>query len=415
MKKILSLIYISVVYCYSQPKSFYVNLDRMTQTHMIYRTSENIYLLGYDYAYRPLGAKIPLNGSYYQFLSVGEASSYNVGNINNLPSTFENNANAIEGDYYKIDFNHKINSDINNAISIKWKKHKEEFEYKNESGVETFKKIDGKQYENFIAFIAQSTYTKRKYLFIQEVGSHDKYKIDITESNPHIKHHSNGETLVEDVLGNQRNDFSIISYYQNNQELKNLKDEIRREYTEHVITIATKTRVFYYVIMAGKVSRINYLEYPNNDYLKNVYYYDKKATWINHFKTPNGNKLIAYHTNSKVIWEKNVTNFSSLNQMFGCNYHFVIGGATEKFGYLGYSNPYIEILDCDTGEIKTAYFKSEKNSSVNTIYAKKNEIILTIGYQESDESKLKDAQVTLFKDWISNEGKFVVNYFKQIN
>ncbi len=417
MKKILFLIYLSVIFCYSQPKSFYVKLDRMTQTHMIYKTSENIYLIGYDYGYHPLGAKIPLNGSYYQFLSVGQASSYNEGKIHNLPqNTFENNDNYIEGDYYSIDFNHKINSDINNAISITWKRHKEEFEFEGERGIETYKKMGGgRQYENYIAYIAQSTYTNRKYLFIQEVGNNERYKIDIAENNPHIKHHSNGETLIKDVLGNHRNDFSIISYYQDNQNLKNIKEAFRAENTEHVVTIATKTRIFYYKIANGKVSRINYSEYPNNQQLKSVYYYDKKAIWINHFMTANGNKLTAFHIKNKVIWEKNVANFSSLNQMFGCNYNFfVIGGATKKFGYLGYSNPYIEILDCYTGEVKSAYFKSEKYSSVNTIFADKNEIILTTGYEQSDESRLRDSQVTLYKDWIDDRGKFVVNYFKKI-
>ncbi|WP_417213019.1 energy transducer TonB [Bizionia sp.] len=376
------------------------NLGRLQKTSTIYIDKDDYYLFG-----RGLGNglevyRLPHDGSKGNALSNIRTGSYGI--LSRLPESIQNNNSSIVGLTYNVTLNKEvINIDFSGSIS--------EFEWNNRSSVETFERIHGlKENKNYSTYFAKSTYTNRTYLFIEEIVGGKRKKIDITANNPDIIYDNSGATIIKDNLGNRWNNFQIISY--TNSQGK-----------DYVVFSTQQTGIFYYIIENGVVEKINKAEFKNTEYLEKVYFLEYSGLFINQIKTNYGcnncYRLEAVDKSGKKIWSKNIPDSYKINSIVENNGNVVVGGSNTKVGYLGYPNPYIELLDNKTGKLKNSYFKAEKNISINNMATlDNNRILITTGMAEglSTIEDTDNLRVTVYKNAISSNGQFLKTWFTKI-
>jgi hypothetical protein len=437
LKKIL-LLSLIITSCFSfsqQNNGFKIELEDVYVVYNVVESHEGIDVFGSSlYEKRQNNAilalkRINLEKNYpksiydavrmYRLNSMGQ---YSLGRDDFLAYNFRNgkyiNSKIYSKGYYGLAEIETFNIKNQNGFLIKFKENLfnfDDFELNDGNTIETFRKINRiYNSSDWSAYIGASTYSNKRYLFIEKLGLNNKVKIDITENNPFFIHkkniNSNKYSTAITIPDTQRisNVFWIGGYWKIDG-----KDLVA------VIGSGTKGHkywTFYYLINNGKVEEIIYDSTQTNTNIPSkakpqIFFLDNLKTII---EIKEMYLIQAFDLTGKKLWSSKLEGFSMINDIVGINNKIVIGGASNNVGYVGYNNPFLQILDLNTGKLLSKNHIGQKYASVNNMLVSGEAVYISTGYFEDivdREAPRKSVKSLIIRDFIGANGRFDNNLF----
>ncbi|MEL4456950.1 hypothetical protein [Lutimonas vermicola] len=393
---------------------FKVELKGLGETDFIYSTGSDLYVIGRSYKYQNIVAsfhiikKTMMGGNFW----FERGTEYEDPGGLITSSTFTSQFNLFS-ELYSDSGNLKLEFGSTSNKTFKLYDYNSGFQIKGRNTVESFSFEDGKTNSRSIAVIGKSHFSDKRFLFIKPQGQSFETKIDLTTDNPYIFYKSSHfegatekfETLVKSDINSERfsNWFRLAGYWVYNN--------------THYVAIRSESRIFYYIIKDNKIVKVLFDEFEGK--YEKVYFLPEQGIFVNVSNLNINNNSISNHFRlqgfsilNNRLWSIEKKYFTQLNSICETNSKIIIGGASGDGGYLGFDNPYIEIIEAKSGKILNNHYISEKYASINNMLIINNSILITVGFSRDKSTRKAYGTSYLINDSLLSNGEFSNDLFR---
>lgn len=297
--------------------------------------------------------------------------------------------------FIKLIFNDKENCLENQVYFIP-----STFEYKYNGNIETFKINSYKGGDFIFGFIATSTYTKKRYLFVYQTSYKSLKMYDLNALN-----------IINKSIFNI-NDCTIHSI---------VDDNVFLQFRDKILPIIIKTDIA--KVIENPQFRLG--EYDETlGWTGNIFsLWDKSQKqlngFVNVFSEENdinklNYKIKLYDKQINLVWESTLSNIK-ITDIHESEGFLIIGGFTMTQGYVGFPNPRVVVINKTTRRITYDNVIPLKNGAINNISSDINgNVEFTVDIWSAKKNKYQHFFLTpkIILDELDSNGKFVNDLFQ---
>ena len=322
-------------------------------------------------------------------------------NLRNLYTEERTNARGTTIRFIKPFFN-----GTDNCIELKVYPINTTFEYKNNGNIETFNIASYKGGKNSFGFIAKSTYTKKRYLFIYEmkmgkIKMYDLSTLNITNNSLY----NINDCTIKNILADDYAEIYVFLQFGSNvlPVMTYATNSIAKPFETAGIKLGTYNETKFKGYSGNVYSLWDNFGIESKGFV-NAYSDDEDATNPNY-------KIKLYDKNFTFLWDSNLSGIRIMD-IRESNGFLIIGGFTMTKGFVGFPNPRIVVINKTTKEITYDNVIPLKYGTVSKISSdEKGNIEVTASTWEGNYKTVLVANQIIF-DILSSKGKFRNNLYQ---
>ncbi|WP_456442081.1 hypothetical protein [Psychroserpens sp.] len=279
-------------------------------------------------------------------------------------------------------------------------------EVKSGSKIETFRAVSNESGRRFDKVFHDS----KSYVFLATSTLNNSYTLfsNLKDDNVSTKKINILPTLTD--LFNSNN-FGALKKLKINSYWK----DYRNSYMVLECRTVKSKKLYVYAIIDTENKINTYLiddaQYSSSDY--EFYFLRNYKSLISVKQSKAGYHLSSFSVRGDIRWTTIRKKFSKLNDVVAENGFMILGGATDKDGYVGYDNPYIEVLDFNNGKMISNYTIARKSGMIYDLsIGRISGVIMTYGDNDTAPTKRLTDSSYLIKDSLNDDGKFENDLFR---